>query len=157
MVKTFRIVGGKNKGSSKMGKVVDFLNSYFTDTSKDLGLKRLNKEFVKYNEESNSSVASSYLSVSEIQGACFLASQERIKSGFDTIVVCDDSNNMPIIKCIEYTEDSFNSYFEKNLKSQNKKKTEVDAMTFITNYMQKHKEELDIDILVDFLKSLKTN
>lgn len=152
MIKTVYAVMGKKqlKDNKKAQALVAFIKDNFTDKSKRLGFKSFVKEFGKFNEEKKTLLASSVVSITDIQSACRYIADEAV------------ANNKPLIPALECENNSFTiavksasdyAQYYQTIKPSVKKDT--DYTKLIIDMINKHSKAINLDYIEAAIKALR--
>ncbi|MBO7123213.1 MAG: hypothetical protein J6V90_08045 [Treponema sp.] len=148
----YAVIGKKqlDEKTKRAQALIEFIRLNFNDKSKRLGFKSFVKEFGKFNEDKKTLLASSVVSVNDIQAACRYIADKAIE------------NNEPLIPALECENNSFTiavkssadyAQYYQTIKPQVKKET--DYTKLIIDMINKHSEAIQLDAIQVAIDALK--
>ncbi len=149
---SYKVVSKSNKETKRIDAIADYIRKNFASKGKRLGVPNFTKEFGKYNDDKETLFASSVPTLTEIHTACRKVATAILNDKSNSVIPCVMCRNgISTIETVDATDDNLNLYFPQGKATVRK---EISATEFVINYINKHKDEIDVVAVSTVLSTL---
>lgn len=148
----YKVIGKSVKSTKTVETLCTYISNNYNVKGKRLGLSNFIKDFGKFNDEKETLLASSVVTVKDIQTACRLVATDIKENNSCSVIPCLISKNA-IITIETKSIDNYETFYPTI--NQTKKSTKSPT-EFICDYIKKHETEIDfnaLQLLIDDLKA----